>query len=176
MHSVSLRATGLAAIALGSNLTSSHGSPIQTVESAVQALAQSPGLTLLAASSWYQTTAVGPPQPDYINGCVLVQTDPPTPQRAEALLHQLLAIEQQFGRRRTQRWGPRTLDLDLLLYDGAVVQTPILTLPHPHLAERAFVLVPLAEILPDWIDPNSGLSILKLRNRLDCSGVMNLSE
>ena len=175
MHSLLLPSTGLAAIALGSNLASSQGSPMQTVESAVQTLAQCPGLTLLAASHWYRTVAVGPPQPDYINGCILIQTDLPTPSRAEALLWQLLAVEQQFGRRRTERWGPRTLDLDLLLYDGLILHTPTLTLPHPHLAERAFVLVPLADILPNWIDPGSGLSAVELCNRLDCSGVTCVS-
>jgi 2-amino-4-hydroxy-6-hydroxymethyldihydropteridine diphosphokinase len=89
----------------------------------------------------------------------------------QSLLQLLLDIEQQFGRERTERWGPRTLDLDLLLYDSVVLQTPSLTLPHPRMTERAFVLIPLAELLPQWVDPLSGLTILQLRDRVDCSGV-----
>ena len=82
-----------------------------------------------------------------------------------------MMIEQQFGRQRTEHWGPRTLDLDLLLYDNWVLDTPELSLPHPHMTERAFVLVPLAELLPDWVHPVTGLTIQQHRNQVDCTGV-----
>jgi 2-amino-4-hydroxy-6-hydroxymethyldihydropteridine diphosphokinase len=170
MQSSDVSSTVLAAIALGSNL----GDSFNIVESALRSLACHPDLTLVAVSHWYQTVAVGPPQPDYINGCALVQMQSynsiskPTP---PALLEVLLETEQQFGRVRTQPWGPRTLDLDLLLYDSVVLHTPTLTLPHPRMAERAFVLIPLAELLPDWVHPMIGLTIRQLRDQVDCTGV-----
>jgi 2-amino-4-hydroxy-6-hydroxymethyldihydropteridine diphosphokinase len=153
----------LAAIALGSNL----GDSIAFVEAAVQTLSRDPDIILVSQSHWYQTVAIGPAQPDYVNGCVVLKTG----RSPESLLQLLLEIEQQFGRERTERWGPRTLDLDLLLYDAVVLQTSFLTLPHPRMTERAFVLIPLAELLPQWVDPLSGLTILQLRDRVDCSGV-----
>jgi 2-amino-4-hydroxy-6-hydroxymethyldihydropteridine diphosphokinase len=153
----------LAAIALGSNL----GDSLAFVEAAVRTLSRDSDIILVSQSHWYQTVAIGPVQPDYVNGCVVVKTV----RSPELLLQLLLDIEQQFGRERTEHWGPRTLDLDLLLYDAVVLQTPSLTLPHPHMTERAFVLIPLAELLPQWVDPLSGLTILQLRDRVDCSEV-----
>jgi 2-amino-4-hydroxy-6-hydroxymethyldihydropteridine diphosphokinase len=153
----------LAAIALGSNL----GDSLAFVEAAVQTLSRDSDIILVSQSHWYQTVAIGPVQPDYVNGCVVVKTV----RSPELLLQLLLDIEQQFGRERTEHWGPRTLDLDLLLYDAVVLQTPFLNLPHPRMTERAFVLIPLAELLPQWVDPLSGLTILQLRDRVDCSGV-----
>jgi 2-amino-4-hydroxy-6-hydroxymethyldihydropteridine diphosphokinase len=173
--------TVLAAIALGSNLSSSLGNSLEMVKSAVESLASHPDLTLVAVSRWYQTVAIGPPQPDYVNGCVLVRMRSQSAQSngipnlsAQALLDLLIATEQQFGRVRTQHWGPRTLDLDLLLYDSVVLHTPTLTLPHPRMAERAFVLIPLAEILPDWVHPMIGLTIQQLCDQVDCTGVSQL--
>ena len=154
------------AIALGSNLGDSRA----ILEEAISILAATPGITLLAKSSWYQTLAVGPPQPDYINGCALVQvTFSPL-----VLLETLLAIEAQKGRIRTERWGARSLDLDLLLYDHLILDTPTLTIPHPRMRERAFVLVPLAEIAPNWIDPVTGKAIAELVKAVDCTGVKKL--
>ena len=154
------------AIALGSNLGDSRA----ILEEAISILAATPGITLLAKSSWYQTLAVGPPQPDYINGCALVQVTLPP----QVLLETLLAIEAQKGRIRTERWGARSLDLDLLLYDDLILDTPTLTIPHPRMRERAFVLVPLAEIAPDWIDPVTGKAIAELVKAVDCTGVKKL--
>lgn len=158
-----MKLTGKCAIALGSNLGDSRA----ILEAALKTLAATPNITLKASSSWYQTKAIGPPQPDYINGCVLlhVQTAP------QQLLETLLGIEAQFGRIRRERWGPRSLDLDLLLYDDLILETPTLQLPHPRMKERAFVLVPLAEIAPDWIEPVSGIAIAQLLQAVDCSGV-----
>ena len=95
------------AIALGSNL----GNSLNTVENALKELANIPGIDLIATSSWYQTSPVGPPQPDYINGCVVLEIE----QKPEELLTILQAIELQFGRVRKEKWVARTLDLDILL-------------------------------------------------------------
>lgn len=156
------------AIALGSNLGDSHA----ILEAALSTLAATPNINLQAKSSWYQTKAVGPPQPDYLNGCAIlhVQTQP------QLLLETLLDIEAQFGRVRRERWGARSLDLDLLLYNDLILDTPTLQLPHPRLKERAFVLVPLAEIAPDWIEPVSGCAIAELLQAVDCSGVQRLID
>jgi 2-amino-4-hydroxy-6-hydroxymethyldihydropteridine diphosphokinase len=83
----------------------------------------------------------------------------------------LLQLETQFGRVRGQRWGARTLDLDLLLYGDRILDTPQLQLPHPRMGDRAFVLVPLAEIAPDWRHPVAGQSVEQLRCKIDCSDV-----
>jgi 2-amino-4-hydroxy-6-hydroxymethyldihydropteridine diphosphokinase len=155
------------AIALGSNLGDSH----VTLEGALAILDQTPGIEVRRRSHWYQTAPVGPPQPDYLNGCALLQVDLSPPE----LLRVLLQTEAKFGRQRRQRWGPRTLDLDLLLFDDQVMQTPDLTIPHPRMTERAFVLVPLAEIAPAWVEPVSGRAIAELLQAVDCSGVKQLS-
>ena len=151
------------AIALGSNL----GKSIDTLENAVKTLASIPGIDLIATSSWYQTLPIGPPQPDYINGCIILQVQ----QNPEELLTILQAIELQFGRVRKEKWGARTLDLDILLYEDSVMQTPKLTIPHSNLRERAFVLVPLAEIAPNWLEPVSKKAIAQLAKEVDCTGV-----
>jgi 2-amino-4-hydroxy-6-hydroxymethyldihydropteridine diphosphokinase len=133
-------------------------------------LADTPEITQLTRSSWYQTKAVGPAQPDYINGCAVLQVKI-SPQ---TLLETLLAVESQFGRVRNRRWAARSIDLDLLLYDDLILETPSLTLPHPRMRERAFVLVPLAEIAPDWIEPVSQKAIAQLATAVDCSGVKKI--
>jgi 2-amino-4-hydroxy-6-hydroxymethyldihydropteridine diphosphokinase len=157
---------GKCAIALGSNLGDSR----TTLEAALTTLADTPEITQLTRSSWYQTKAVGPPQPDYINGCAVLQVKI-SPQ---TLLETLLAVESQFGRVRNRRWAARSIDLDLLLYDDLILETPSLTLPHPRMRERAFVLVPLAEIAPDWIEPVSQKAIAQLATAVDCSGVKKI--
>ena len=150
--------TEQAAIALGSNL----GDCLATLEAALLDLDQTPQLRLLRRSSWYRSAPVGPPQPDYLNGCALleVQLEP------EALLDRLQAIEQRHGRVRAERWGPRSLDLDLILYGDRRVESERLQVPHPRLWERPFVLVPLAEIAPELIDPVSGRRLADLARAL----------
>ncbi|MTJ06199.1 MULTISPECIES: 2-amino-4-hydroxy-6-hydroxymethyldihydropteridine diphosphokinase [unclassified Anabaena] len=155
--------TAIAAIALGSNIGNSQA----ILEASLAALAQTSGITIKAKSRWYRTKAVGPTQPDYLNGCAVLCVQ----MSAIALLENLLAIEQQFGRVRQERWGPRTLDLDLLLYDDLILNQPNLQIPHPQMAQRAFVLVPLVEIAPDWIDPLSQRAIQDLVQDVDTCDV-----
>ncbi len=153
------------AIALGSN----QGNSLDILESSLNALNQIPGITLKTTSSWYQTKPVGTPNPqaDYLNGCALLSAS----QTPEELLTVLQATEMQFGRVGKGTLQARTLDLDLLLYGDVVLNTPNLTIPHPRMSDRAFVLVPLAEIAPDWIEPVSGTKIAKLLRNVDTSGV-----
>ena len=146
--------TANVAIALGSNL----GDSLAILEAALVALDEHADIALVSRSNWHKTAPIGPPQPDYLNGCALLRTT----LEPQALLEQLLAIEQRFGRQRGERWGPRHLDLDLLLYADQRVDTDDLQIPHPRMRERAFVLVPLAEIAPDWVEPVSGLTIAVL--------------
>jgi 2-amino-4-hydroxy-6-hydroxymethyldihydropteridine diphosphokinase len=156
----------LAAIALGSNLGDSRS----ILDGAIDRLRSHPQIELIAVSSWYRTEPVGPPQPDYLNGCATLQTG----LEPFALLTALHAIEAEFGRVREQHWGARTLDLDLLLYQSQIIDTPDLQVPHPRMSERAFVLMPLAEIAADWIEPRSGCAIADLCHRLEYAGVERL--
>ena len=141
----------LAAVGLGANL----GDAAATLREAIAELARLPDTTLLRASRLYRTPAWGrTEQPDFINAVALLDTALP----ARDLLDALLTIERNFGRIRMdgERWGPRTLDLDLLLFGDQVIDEPGLRVPHPHLHERAFALLPLAEIAPKLAIPGIG--------------------
>lgn len=138
------------AIALGANL----GDAAATIEAASEQLSRGPALSDAVLSGLYGTAPMGPPQPDYVNA-VLVAHSTWEPLR---LLRHLQAIEAAYGRQRDVRWGARTLDLDLLLVGDAVWNTPELTLPHPGIANRGFVLVPLCDVLPDGLHPTLGVS------------------
>ena len=140
----------LAYIAIGSNLAS----PLEQVNAAVQALGEIPQSRIVAVSSFYRTPPLGPQdQPDYLNAVVVLETL----LNAETLLDNTQRIELQQGRvRKAERWGPRTLDLDLLLHGEAQLDVPGLLLPHPRLHERAFALVPLVEAWPDAVIPGIG--------------------
>jgi 2-amino-4-hydroxy-6-hydroxymethyldihydropteridine diphosphokinase len=137
-------------VGLGSNL----GNPLEQIKSARKALANTDGLKELAFSSVYQSIPMGPKdQPDYINAVMSVLTS----LSAHELLASLQAIENAHGRvRKGERWGARTLDLDLLLYGDQQIQTETLTVPHPGLAERAFVLYPLYELSQQLVIPSVG--------------------
>ena len=141
-------------IALGANLDD----PVVTVRAAIESLRDLPLSQLIAASSLYRTAPVGlHNQPDFINAVVSIETQ----LSAHSLLDELFAIEARFGRRRSVPNAPRTLDLDLLLHGNTVSDDAQLTLPHPRMHQRAFVLAPLAEIAPDLALPNHGdISIL----------------
>lgn len=130
-----------AVIALGSNLGNSR----ETLRQALDAVAALPGTRVCAVSSLYRTSPVGyADQPDFLNAVAAVETS----LSAHALLGALLGIEAALGRRRTFANAPRVVDLDLLLYQNTALQTAELTLPHPRMHQRAFVLVPLAELFP----------------------------
>lgn len=138
----------LAYIAFGSNL----GDPVTKALSAIEVLQQTASLTVTACSSLYRSAPMGPQdQPDYINGVLAINTD----LAPEALLDALQHIEQTHGReRKDERWGPRTLDLDILLYGQQEIATPRLTVPHYGMTQREFVIYPLLEIAPDICLPN----------------------
>jgi 2-amino-4-hydroxy-6-hydroxymethyldihydropteridine diphosphokinase len=153
-------------IALGANLPSNAGSPEATLAAAAPSL-ESLG-HIIARSSLYSTEPVGfADQPRFFNAAIALETNL-TPR---TLLDNLLTIERVFGRDRSAsiRNGPRTLDLDILLFGDQIIAEPDLAIPHPRLAQRAFVLVPLVEIAPYTIDPTSGLTIAQLLTALRAS-------
>jgi 2-amino-4-hydroxy-6-hydroxymethyldihydropteridine diphosphokinase len=137
-------------VGLGSNLAD----PCEQVRRALAELGQIEQTRCVASSALYRSAPMGPPdQPDYINAVAWLSTG----LDAYGLLEALQSIEQRFGRvRTTQRWGPRTLDLDLLVFGKQVLEDPHLTVPHPGIVERAFVLYPLYEIAPDLQIPGHG--------------------
>ena len=137
-------------IGLGSNEPNpAKGSPVEQIKAAIKVLAEQPDIEMVGASSLYVSTPMGPQnQDDFINAVAHVRCNC----SADALLDILQSIEQQFGRQRKQeRWGPRTLDLDILMFDQQIIQTKRLTIPHYGIAEREFVLVPLFELVPEMV-------------------------
>lgn len=144
-------------IGLGSNLSShSEGiykSPRSQVNEAIKRIIECANISLIKTSSYYKTVAIGPgEQPDYINAAIEIETS----LDACKLLQVLQQIENQQGRIRKERWGARTLDLDILIYDQRIETTSQLTLPHPRAHERAFVLAPLADLGQDLVIPGHG--------------------
>ncbi|HET6697227.1 MAG TPA: 2-amino-4-hydroxy-6-hydroxymethyldihydropteridine diphosphokinase [Gaiellaceae bacterium] len=136
-------------VGLGSNLGDREG----TIRRAVELLGEQPGIEIVAVSTLRDTDPVGyEDQPRFLNGAVALEVD----LSARALLDELLEVERELGRDRSRetRWGPRTIDLDLLLYGEETVDEPGLTVPHPRLAERQFVLEPLSELDPDLTLPD----------------------
>ncbi|WP_287881465.1 2-amino-4-hydroxy-6-hydroxymethyldihydropteridine diphosphokinase [Aquitalea sp.] len=156
----------LAYVALGSNLEQ----PAEQIRAALAALANLAGTTVLAHSSLYLTTPVGYlDQPDFINAVAMLDTG----LSPHALLDALMQIEAGFGRERSFRNAPRVLDLDILLYQDTVLDDPQLLLPHPRMHQRAFVMVPLAEIAPEQQVGAHGPAAA-ITAKLDCSGVHKL--
>ncbi|MEO1199187.1 MAG: 2-amino-4-hydroxy-6-hydroxymethyldihydropteridine diphosphokinase [Pseudomonadota bacterium] len=150
------------AIGIGSNL----GDRQATLTSALSALDAHPRITLQKVSTFYETDPWGPvPQGPYLNACVLVATD----LDAEPLLDVFLEIERVHGRERGERWGPRTLDIDMLTYGDQDLTADRLTVPHPRMLDRPFVLVPLTEIAPDL--EVRGRPIVEWLSEVDASGV-----
>ncbi len=143
-------------IGLGANLNQ----PLEQLRQAKIAIAQLPKTFIVATSSIYQSQPLGPQdQPDFLNAVLQITTEF-SPQE---LLIALQTIEQQQGRQRTQHWGPRTLDLDILLFDDQIIDQADLKIPHPEMLNRAFVLVPLAEIAPEKVvSPIVAEGLLKL--------------
>ncbi len=163
------RQESLIFIGLGSNLGDRRGNILTALR-----LLDRPRIRVARVSSLYQTEPVGfGPQPDYYNAVCILETDRP-PRR---LLAACLDVEAAMGRARGVRWGPRLIDLDLLFYSQRIVQTPSLTVPHPRLAERRFVLEPLCEIPPEFRDPMSGKTVRDLlRDCPDLSRVRRLED
>lgn len=142
-------------IGLGANLPSAAGQPRATLVAALRRLDES-GVRVVACSRWYRTAPVPvSDQPWFVNGVARVETglDP------LGLLGRLRAIEREFGRERTVRNAARTLDLDIIDYEGRIETSADLILPHPRMQDRAFVLLPLAEIAPGWRHPVSGKTV-----------------
>ncbi len=154
-------------IGLGSNLDK----PLEQIKQAISELGELSHCTLIASSSLYRSTAIGPgEQPDYINAVAKLESTL-TP---ITLLNELQQLEQQHQRQRSVRWGPRTLDLDILLLDDFIIKSERLSVPHPCLTERNFVLYPLAEVEPELILPNQ-LSIQQLLTQTSTQGLELLS-
>jgi 2-amino-4-hydroxy-6-hydroxymethyldihydropteridine diphosphokinase len=159
-------ARGVADVLLG--LGANVGDPAATIAAALARLDDA-GVRIVARSSLYRTAPWGKTdQPAFVNACALAQTE----LSPRALLDGILAIELALGRRRGERWGPRTIDIDILDYDGRALDEPGLTLPHPRLTDRAFVLVPLAEIAPDHVV--AGRAVRDWAASIGASGVTRL--
>ncbi|HEY9080776.1 2-amino-4-hydroxy-6-hydroxymethyldihydropteridine diphosphokinase [Magnetovibrio sp.] len=145
-------------IALGANLPSArYGTPAQTIEAALAALDAHPAVRVRRRSRWFESAPVPiSDQPWYVNGVCLVDTD----LSPRALLDVLHAIEADFGRVRSEKNAPRVLDLDLLAYDDFVTaDDQDFDVPHPRMHERAFVLLPLRDVVPGWIHPRTGATL-----------------
>jgi 2-amino-4-hydroxy-6-hydroxymethyldihydropteridine diphosphokinase len=153
-------------VGLGSNL----GDRAAHLLLGLSALSRLPKTRLLRLSPVYETDPVGPPQPPYLNMVAELETE----LSPKGLLAEMLRIEKALGRERRERWGPRTLDLDLLLYGDLVLEEAGLSVPHPRLHERAFVLVPLLDLLPEGRHPLLGQSFAELLASLDASSVRPL--
>ncbi|BET40933.1 2-amino-4-hydroxy-6-hydroxymethyldihydropteridine diphosphokinase [Atlantibacter hermannii] len=151
-------------IAIGSNLAS----PLEQVNAALAALAEIPDSQIVAVSPFYRTPPLGPQdQPDYLNAAVALDTD----LAPETLLDHTQRIELQQGReRKAHRWGPRTLDLDIMLFGDRQIATPRLTVPHYDMKNRAFMLLPLVHIAPDVCFPD-GVKVANILANLDPSGI-----
>ena len=144
------------ALALGSNRRSGHGSPVATVRAALRLL------DAHAASAIRLTPALGPAGRSFANAAAIVSTDFDPP----ALLEHVKEIERAFGRRAGRKWGPRVLDIDIILWSGGAWAGGGLVVPHPEMRRRRFVLEPLAELAPGWRDPITGASVRQLLHRL----------
>ncbi|NLC72101.1 MAG: 2-amino-4-hydroxy-6-hydroxymethyldihydropteridine diphosphokinase [Desulfuromonadaceae bacterium] len=150
------RTREIALLAFGANL----GDRRRTLTGARRALARGGEVEVRRCSRLFESEALGGPpgQPPYLNAVLEVATA----LAPEELLAWCQGIEQEFGRRRRERWGPRTLDIDILAYDGRVSHDPGLILPHPRLHLRRFVLLPLLEVAPEWRHPVSGKTVSQL--------------
>ena len=149
------------AIALGSNRRHGrYGAPAQVLAAAIEAVGELG--VVESVSRMRSTPALGPAGRSFANAALILGTD----LEPDELLGALKAIERRFGRRGGKRWGPRVLDLDIILWSQGAWSGADLTVPHPEYRKRRFVIEPLAEIAPDWIDPIGGASVRQLQHRL----------
>ncbi len=164
-------------IAIGANLPGPDGAtPLATCQAAVRALAELPFSRLERLSRWFESAPVPPSgQPNYINGVARLARRPDAAVDPETLLAALQTIEARFGRRRAEANAARTLDLDLIDMDGLIRDAPDPILPHPRAHLRAFVLLPLLDVAPDWVHPRLRQSARALLRTVDRAGVRALT-
>ena len=156
-------------LGLGSNL----GDRFANLQEAVNCLGRSAGITVTGISAVYETAPVGgPDQPDYLNAAISLKTT----LAADKLLEICLETEKKMGRVRGKRWSARIIDIDILLFGGSHIRTDSLTVPHPGMHERGFVLVPLADIAPDAVHPLKKLTVTELVRECDVSGIVKLEN
>lgn len=163
--------TNRAFLAFGGNL----GQPLAQFRQARTLLARHPQIDVVAGAPLYRTPAVGGPadQPDYLNSVVEINTG----LTATELLRFCQSIENEAGRTRDVHWGPRTLDIDLLFHGDKIIDSPELTLPHPRLHERHFVLLPLNDLAPEFVHPRLDLSVAQLLRQLPpADGITQLKK
>ncbi|WP_105994626.1 2-amino-4-hydroxy-6-hydroxymethyldihydropteridine diphosphokinase [Staphylococcus simulans] len=142
-------------LGLGSNV----GDREAQLKAAIDLLDEQQDIEVIKVSSFYETAPVGyVDQPDFLNLCIKIETE----LSPHEVLERGLAIEQQLHRVRKERWGPRTLDIDILLYGDEIIETKDLSIPHPRMTERAFVLIPLQEIAPDKVEPRTQKKIKEI--------------
>lgn len=165
-------------VAIGANLRGPDGSaPLDTCRAAVRALDALPSYRVAAVSRWYSSAPVPPSgQPHYINGVARLARTGEGPADPAALLAALHAIEARFGRRRAEVNAARTLDLDLIDLDGLMREAPDPVLPHPRAHLRAFVLLPLLDVAPDWVHPGGAGTARSLLDTVDRTGTVALPE
>ena len=153
-------------LGIGSNI----GDRLRNLSEAVHRLDGITGIHVRNISPVYETVPVGgPEQPDYLNAVVGIVTD----LKAAELLASCLGIEKDMGRTGTVRYGPRNIDIDIEFYGQDIIKTTALTVPHPRMHERAFVLRPLSDIAPDFVHPVLGLTVKELLTRVDETGIKN---
>ena len=158
----------IAVVGVGANL----GERAASLRAAIDRVVSLPGVVQSRVSPFYETAPVGgPPQGDFLNAAVRLEIEPP--RSARALVSALLAIEHEMGRVRAERFGPRTIDLDLLWMEGAASMHPDAIVPHPRLHERAFALAPLVDVAPEAKAPD-GTPYAELLERLDRSGIRRM--
>lgn len=154
-------------LSLGSNLNDRFANLWRAIEELQR------HVTITALSPVFVTEPWGDTdQPPFLNICVAVVGN----LSPHEMLHRIKEIERKMGRKATRHWGPRLIDIDILFYDKLILQDEELTIPHPHIAERAFVLAPLAVIVPDFHHPQTGLSVREMLDQVDSSGVERLYE
>ncbi len=154
-------------LSLGSNLNDRFANLRRAIDELQQYVAVTAISPVFVTEPWGDTD-----QPPFLNICVAVAGD----LSPHEMLHRAKEIERKMGREKTRHWGPRLIDIDILFYDRLILQDDELTIPHPHIAERAFVLAPLAEIIPDFRHPQTNLTVQEMLDNVDLAGVERLVE